>query len=330
MKHPHIITNNSVVAFIKGQRYTCPCESVRYKRVLAAINNNDDDAFKQAMTETEAQSLSQAVEAKGFTVVNGIVALDGVEIIGSLQEKLSRMIREDHNIDHFGAFIRNLRQNPSRSAVKELYDFLSYAELPITENGTLLAYKGVNNDYWSCKAGSTKLKKGKVDNTGRIFNGVGEEIECDRVEVDDDRRNECSNGLHVGSHNYAVKFGSRTVVVEVNPKDVVSVPLDCECQKMRVCGYKVISDYSHEIKSAVVDSKGEAVTTERQTLAKALDAKVASLSKSGVVTLKRLQSAMSPACAPLFTIRDILIRDLGYTVAVDPSNPTSVGAMIVS
>jgi len=330
MKYPHIITNNSVVAFIDGKRYSCPCESIRYKRVLASINKNDDKAFREAIMESEISSFQSEIQDKGFVFVNGVVSLDGIEIIGSLQDKLSRMIREEHNISHFAAFVRNLRQNPSHSAVKELYDFLAYAELPITENGMLLAYKGVNDDYWSCTAGKTKLKKGKVDKGGRIYNGIGEVIECDRVEVDDDRRVGCSNGLHVGSHDYATSFGSRTVIVEVNPRDVVSIPLDCHCQKMRACGYKVLADYGGEIKDAVVNSKGEGVQSDRQASAKILDKKVASLKKAGgTITLKRLQGTLSPNYLPLHTIRDILVRDLGYSVGVDSCNPTSVGHMVV-
>lgn len=330
MKYPHIITPVSVVAYIDGKQCSCPADSIRYKRVLSAINKNDSEAFKQAMTESEVESLCAASGATGFTVLNGVVSLDGVEIIGSLQTKLARLIREGHKVDHFGNFVRKLRLNPSRSSVKELYDFLAYAELPITEDGDLLAYKGVNEDYWSCTAGKTVLKKGKVSERGRIFNGIGEVIECDRVEVDDDRRVGCSNGLHVGSHNYAISFGRRTVLVKVNPKDVVSVPLDCECQKMRVSGYEVIGDYEAEIKDAVVDSKGKGVASERQELADLLDDKVASLKeRGGKVTLKRLQSALSPKCAPLHEIRDILIRDLGYSVCVDADNQTSVGSMFV-
>lgn len=329
MKYPHIIANNSVVAFINGQRFTCPCDSIRYKKVLKAINDKNDAAFAEAMKDNEAKAFEKEVKGSNFSVISGVVTLDGVEIIGALQTKLYRLIKEGHNVSHFVAFVRNLRQNPSRSAVSELYDFLAYSELPITENGTLLAYKGVNNDYWSCTAGKTKLKKGKVNSYGFIFNGIGEVIECERVEVDDDRRNQCSNGLHVGSHDYATGFGNRTILVEVNPKDVVSVPLDCECQKMRVCAYKVIANYESEVKDAVVNSKFEGIESSRSTLAKLIDSKVASLSKTGVVTLKRLQGSLSPECEALHTLRDILVRNLGYSVSIDPYNKTSVGAMIV-
>ena len=328
MKYPHIITNNSVVAFIDGQRHTCKCDSIRYKAVLNSINKNDDEAFRKAMTESEIQSFSKATNEEGFICVNGVVSLDGIEIIGSLQTKLKRMIAEDHNIEHFVSFIRNLRKNPSRTSITELYDFLSYSELPISEDGCFIAYKGVQDSYYSVRSGDLKLKSGSVKN-GHILNNVGAKISCDRSEIDDNRDRTCSRGLHVGSCDYAKTWGAITVVVKVNPADVVSVPSDCGCQKLRCCAYEVIADFGAEIKNAVVDSEGNGFQTERQKLAVVIDGKVASLSQSGVVTLKRLQSSLSPACSPLFTLRDILVRDLGYSVSVDPDNKTSIGAMIV-
>ena len=33
------------------------------------------------------------------------------------------------------------------------------------------------------------------------------------------------------------------MIVRFNPKDAVSVPTDCECQKLRVCKYEVIGEF---------------------------------------------------------------------------------------
>lgn len=331
MRTPHIIKSDAVVAFVEGRPYTVKAGSLKYRAVLQAIQNDDDDAFVAAVVSSESETLAKEVQAKGFTVVNGIVSLDGVEVIGALQAKLQRLIAEELPLDYFAAFVRNLRKNPSRTAVKELYDFLAYAELPITEDGCFLAYKGVNPDGWSCTGGRTVLSHGKTDSQGRIYNGVGEVIRCERVEVDDDRRNACSNGLHVGSHDYATGFGSLTVVVKVNPADVVSVPLDCSCQKMRVCGYEVVKAYEGEMTDAVTTSAGVGVTSSRSALADEIDETIARLeNRGGRVTLKRIQSALSPECPPIHKIRDIVANDLGFTVAIDPDSPTSVGSMFVA
>lgn len=327
---PHIITPKSIIAFVKGKNYTIPAGSLKHKEVIAALRKQDEKLFVAAVTKQEVEVLSQAAGQK-FVVKDGVVSLDGIEIIGALQQKLSRLIAEGLPIDYFVKFVRNLRQNTSRTAVAELYDFLGYAELPITEDGCFLAYKGVRSDYWSSTAGKTKLKQGKVDSFGRIFNGIGEVIECDRVEVDDDRRNQCSNGLHVGSEKYATGFGSITVVVKVNPAHVVSVPLDCECQKMRVCKYEVIGDYSKEILSATTDKAGREIESPIAAKAARIQKSIQSLRKrGGKITLSRLSSAISPDSIPLHELRDICSRILGLTVAIDKDKPTSVGYMFIA
>ena len=35
----------------------------------------------------------------------------------------------------------------------------------------------------------------------------------------------------------------KVVIVKVNPKDVVSVPHDCNCQKLRTCAYTVVAEH---------------------------------------------------------------------------------------
>lgn len=326
----HIIKPNAVIAFIDGKQFTVRAGSLKYKAVLDALNSGKNDQFVAAILESEAKTLSKLTGQACFVEVGGVIFLDGIEIIGALQTKLSRLVREGFDLSYLVNFVRRLRKNPSRTAVSELYDFLAYAELPITPDGCFLAYKGVNPDYWSCTAGKTNLTKGKVNPQGRIFNGIGEVIECERVEVDDDRRNQCSNGLHVGSHDYATRFGKRTVVVKVDPAHVVSVPLDESCQKMRVCGYTVVADYTGEIKEAVATSKAVGIASKVDKTAAKIEEKIKSLRKrGGKVTLKRIQSALSPLCPTLHEIRDIASNKLGYTVAVDKSNPTSVGALFI-
>jgi hypothetical protein len=327
---PHIIKPDAIIAFVDGKQYTVKADSIKYKDVITALNSGDESKFAEAVRQTEFEVINKVTGAAGFTLVNGIISLDGIEVIGALQTKLARLIKEGFDLSYLVNFVRRLRKNPSRTAVAELYDFLSYAELPITADGFLLAYKGIQDSYWSSTSGKTVLTSGTVDKSGYIFNGIGEKIRCERVEVDDDRRNACSNGLHVGSHDYAINFGSRTVVVKVDPADVVSVPLDCSCQKMRVAAYEVVADYVCEIKSAVADDSAQGVVSSRETLAGKVNDSVTSLRKrGGVITLKRLQSALSPLCPSLHDLRDIAARDLGFVVAIDKDSPTSVGSMFI-
>ena len=150
-------------------------------------------------------------------------------------------------------FFENLLQNPSSRAVSELPDFMENKNLPLTEDGHFLAYKSVRSDWYSKANGNLTLLSGKADNAGHIYNAVGEVIECVRNEVDDERGNTCSHGLHVGGLQYSGPGGwynsssDKVVIVKVNPKDVVSVPQDHNAQKVRVAKYEVIGVYERPL-----------------------------------------------------------------------------------
>ena len=75
---------------------------------------------------------------------------------------------------------------------------------------------------------------------GHIPNPPGAVVEMPRTQVSDDRHNGCTTGLHVGTWDYASAFGPKTLIVSVNPRDVVSVPKDCGYQKLRTCRYTVL------------------------------------------------------------------------------------------
>jgi hypothetical protein len=58
----------------------------------------------------------------------------------------------------------------------------------------------------------------------------------------------CSAGLHVGTYDYALRFTRFVIEVLVDPRDVVSVPTDCNDQKMRTCKYLVMDHVTEERK----------------------------------------------------------------------------------
>jgi hypothetical protein len=134
------------------------------------------------------------------------------------------------------AFLDKLMKNPSRRAVNELYSFLEHKAMPITPNGNFLAYKSISLDW-------------KDHYTGTFDNSVGNTLEMARNSVCDDAEVGCSSGFHAGSLQYASTFGgsSKLVIVEIDPSDVVSIPKDSNCQKLRTCKYKVIAEYTQKL-----------------------------------------------------------------------------------
>jgi hypothetical protein len=142
-------------------------------------------------------------------------------------------------------FITKLNLNPSARAVNELYTFLEHKFLPLTDNGNFLAYKALRSDYTDV-------------HTGKFNNSVDNVLEMPRNKVDDNKEVGCSYGFHAGTLEYARGFrpcNGKLVVVEINPADVVSIPTDCECQKLRTCKYKVHSEYEVPLEDLAYESR---------------------------------------------------------------------------
>lgn len=258
----YIVNAKAIILFLDNKPVRLEKSDTRYPKIIKFFDEPEDEQ------ETYVKNVLAPLEVKldtihgkdGFEVVEGDVFYKGEKLPNALATKVKSIVREGLPLTHFEKFWENLSLNPSSTSINELVDFLEYKELPITEDGHFIAYKGVKADFYSIHGNSnTKVIKGTVNGSGQILNSVGEEIEVTRRDVDDDRNNHCSFGLHVGALAYASSFGSggKLLIVKVNPKDVVSVPKDYSCQKCRVSAYKVVAEYTAEIESPVVDEDGE-------------------------------------------------------------------------
>ena len=235
----------------------------RFDQALEACANEQWDVLYECMRPVKKLLLSCGdvrVDSTG-------VYLKNVLVNNVIAQRIMQFAQHSLSIEPLCRFLEKLMKNPSKRAVDELYTFLEHKGIPITDNGNFLAYKGVRNDYYSITAGNIKLIKGTVNDEGRIYNGVGEEIECYRNEVCDDKEIGCADGLHAGNCEYAVDFGrsGKVVIVGIDPQDVVSIPTDCSFSKMRICRYKVIEEYTGELKKPMYKSQWETEPEEEDT-----------------------------------------------------------------
>jgi acyl carrier protein len=160
-------------------------------------------------------------------------------------ERVMAFMRDKLSYKPIANYIVRKMKNPSARAIQEMYNFLEHRGMSLTAKGTFIAYKGVSPDFWSIYGNKdTVVLEGEVNSEGKILNKIGATIVVERSSVDDDFRKGCSHGLHVGSLEYAKGWGQRVVLVEVDPADVVSVPSDCNCQKLRCCKYTVLAEYT--------------------------------------------------------------------------------------
>lgn len=243
MNLPYIISDQSATLVYEGKPYTLT--SGHHNFTLFKDNLLSGD-FEKAIKYLDIPRTIDNWSDGELTVTKGNVYYYSEQLHGVIVDKLLELLQSGMKQSApFIKFIKNLLNNPSKSSVDELYDFLSYKSLPIDSDGFVIAYKGVNEDGWS-KSGNTQttVLKGKVNERGQILNRVGETIEVMRRCVDDNRANNCSHGLHVGSFDYAKKWAGngKLLMVRFDPADAVSVPTDSSCQKLRVSRYEILEE----------------------------------------------------------------------------------------
>ncbi len=175
--------------------------------------------------------LSGAVDDASLTGFNmdaqGLLSFKGEALPEGFQNRAAQMAAEGKDPRPLLRFFARLQQNPSWRSVQQLYPFLQHQGIPIEEDGTFLAYKGVREDL-------------KDVHSGTIDNSPGQVVKIERNKISDDANTACHFGLHVGAKEYARPFGPRCIVCRVKPENVVCIPYDSSQQKMRVCEYEVV------------------------------------------------------------------------------------------
>ena len=244
MSVPYILSENSLTIFVEGKPHTLRKDHANFNLARKAILDGETEKLADLV---DVQRAVEDFVQGDVEVKDEIVYYRGHRLHGVVVDKLLEMLRAGlKDSAPITNFITRLQANPSANSVAELYTFLGYKNLPTTAEGKVLGYKGVQSDYWSSTGNAdTIVVQGETNERHQILNKVGETIEVARRCVDDNKDNHCSFGLHIGSYDYANDWAGengRLLVVEFDPADAVSVPTDCDFQKLRVSKYKVVSD----------------------------------------------------------------------------------------
>jgi hypothetical protein len=236
MSVPFMWVDGNLTLILNNKAHQVLPDHINYRLILEALPTATNDEL------TELVDIEKAVAnfSDGLVEVkNGKVFYQGEEVHGSISKRILEFMSKGLPFQPLVNFLNNLMENPSMQSQKELYDFLEHELLPITEDGCFLAYKAVRSDFMDKYA-------------GKFDNHVGKVCEMQRAKVDDNRSVGCSQGLHAGALNYVAGYGNidagdRIVIVKIHPRDVVSVPSDCNHEKLRTCRYEVVGEYQGEL-----------------------------------------------------------------------------------
>jgi hypothetical protein len=240
---PYILTDNSLTIVVDGKALTMENSNPSFNEAKKLLSQEKYDELPDLF------DTPMAVEkfAEGnISVSDGEVRYNNEVIHNHVVGRILDFMRQGLPYKPLVRFLDKLMDNPSRRAVNELYAFLEHKAMPLTPDGNFLAYKGVRSDYTDWHSGTCPNKVGDVN-------------EMPRRNVCDDANIGCSYGFHAGSLDYARHYGNggHLMVVEIDPSDVVSVPLDCDQQKLRTAKYKVVSHFEKKLEEPMCDEYGD-------------------------------------------------------------------------
>jgi hypothetical protein len=230
-----LITANGILLYINGQQFTVGNDHINFARIKDALKRKDFAAIP-ALADVVTNVRNWLNNGQDFELRGDQVYLNGDPFSAEVTSKVLSMIEAGANAEPLYAFLRKVRENPSKTAQDELLLFCVANGFMIHEDGDIIAYKSVRGNYTDI-------------HSGKFRNAVGDIVTMERGQVDDNRDRTCSTGLHFASHEYASTWAGqidgvnrRLMVMKINPRDVVSIPSDYNNQKGRCARYEVISE----------------------------------------------------------------------------------------
>lgn len=240
-----IRTATGLSLVINSQPYTVESDHPNYSSIVDALRASNWEAIPDLITVTHAlKTWTDETSTESdleIDVDGGVILFKGEEVRGVIANRILDMYIDGFDVTPMAKFLANLYANPSNKAVEQLYGWMEANGITITEDGYLLAFKRVRNDY-------TSFFDGTTDNT------IGTTPELPRNKVDDRSDVTCSHGLHFCSHAYLPHYNGgqgRVLLLKINPADVVSIPNDYNNAKGRACKYLILDELQGDARAGI-------------------------------------------------------------------------------
>lgn len=241
-KPPMVISDKSITVILDGYPETIDRDHQNWDQVVEAIRN--EEWFKLTPLMNIPKGMVQYTQGN-VQIIDGTFYFRGIEVADTLVEHIVKMFEDKLPIDNMVMFFENVMQNPDPKARVGMFKWLQAGNMPITEDGYLIGYKYVDQNYKS-------VHRGRYDSNGKFYPNehydhtpnTGVPVTMPRDKCDSDPSNTCSSGLHFCSFGYLGSYSRsvRIVMVKIHPKDIVAVPNEYGSQKTRCCEYLVVGE----------------------------------------------------------------------------------------
>lgn len=206
--------------------------TARMRELAGKGSTVDDPEFHKPITDEDPDTIVAVNTQTGSVIPHA--------------HKLSSQMKAASKLKDFRGFVNFLNRlepvlKDRGHSAEDLMKFIEHGDLPIADDGCIVIYKRLKKKHGTF-----------VDvHSGNIKQNVGSYVFMRPGLVDPNRRQDCSNGLHVASLGYLSSFsGNVTVMAKVRPEDVFAVP-EYSHTKMRVCGYHILAVLPESLRTHV-------------------------------------------------------------------------------
>jgi hypothetical protein len=242
-------TQTLIVLCPDGKSFSFPNEHPNFVNAKALAfpdqgeAQKDSEAYRKLFDVEESIRDLFGVITDRVRVAEGIVYFDEKPIHNQVTEQILRFMEEGRDdFTPLAKFMEQLEANPNERSKEHLFQWLEKHNLAIDENGHIIGFKGVYQNYTPTRRGPGIVNGVDLGDNALLEYKPGNLVSIPREKVDESTAH-CSIGLHVGTRSFAQSFvtGGRVVEVRFSPADVVSVD-QSNREKIRVSRLRVVGD----------------------------------------------------------------------------------------
>lgn len=222
-----------------GESLSVEASNKNYAEIL---QNLIQGKLTEALLLMSVKERIAAVSMGNFIVDNVGLKYNGSSVSHEIVNEIVEMFERKEPVENLLKFYENLLAASDDFIYKNLWKLIKHTGVEINEEGNVVCYKIVKEDYTDVY-------------TGKISNAVGTIVSMRRADVNNNHQTTCSHGLHVCAldylksssyGNFNIKEG-RIVKCVVRPQDFVSIPPDYNFTKARTCRYEVVEDVTDSL-----------------------------------------------------------------------------------
>lgn len=227
--YPYLITGDTVTLVEGAKLHTMHSSHPNYTGVVEAVRTQKWEDALRLINPKEA--LTSFFEGTNLRIQGDAIYAGDTPIDNAMVPHIVRMHGEGFDVSPLTNLLARILANPSARSRRQIWNFVEANQITVTPEGNLLFYKKVRSNYFDVHTGTTNCYK------------VGTQHTMPRHTIDDDPEVTCSQGLHVCSLAYLSSFGGdRLLICEVDPADIVAVPIDYKHSKVRVSRLRVVAE----------------------------------------------------------------------------------------